>query len=146
MSGFQTDLLTGLATYLQSNSIGTYSTSTVYTGAQTAIILGNIPQTPDRIVTLTAYPVEDAPAMSDSVIAVQVRTRWGGQDKRPVDDLDDLIFNLLHGATRITLSTGVVIVQCVRNSAATLGQDGNNRWSNVSNYYLTVHRPSTHRT
>ena len=146
MSGFQTDLLTGLAVYLQMNSIGTWNTSGAYTSAQTGIVLGNIPQSPDRIITLTAYDVSDSPNLSDSVIGVQVRCRWAGADPRPVDDLADLIFNLLHGANHLTLSTAVVIVQCLRQSATTLGQDANGRWSNVANYYMTVHRPSTNRT
>jgi hypothetical protein len=146
VSGFSTDLLTGLAVYLAANSVGTWNTSGAYTVLETGIVLGNVPQTPDRIVTLTSYGVSDSPALSDSVLGVQVRTRWGGADPRPCDDLDDLIFNLLHGKTGLVLSTGVTIVQSLRHSASTLGQDGNSRWSNVSNYYLSVHRPSTNRT
>jgi hypothetical protein len=146
-AGFTTDLLTGLAAYIAAGGVGaTYSTSGAYTVLQTGIVLGTVPQAPDRVITLSAYGVDDSPALSDSTIGVQVRCRWGGQDPRPVDDLQDAIYNLLHGATGITLSTGVKIVQCLRRSAVTLGQDENARWSNASNYYLTVHRPSTHRT
>ena len=147
MSGFTTDLLTGLAVYLAAGGLGaTWNTSGAYTALQTGIVLGNIPQTPDRVITLTAYGVTDSPNMSDSTVGVQVRTRWGGQDKRGVDDLDDAIFNLLHGKCDFTLTTGVVVGQCLRQSAATLGQDENGRWQNVSNYYLSVWRPSTNRT
>ena len=147
MTGFQTDLLTGLATHLAAGAIGaTYSPSGAYSALQTGIVLGNVPQAPDRIITLTAYGVEDSPALSDSVLGVQVRCRWGGQDPRPVDDLQDSIYNLLHGKTNYTLSTGVFVVQSLRQSAVTLGQDENARWSNVANYYLSVHRPSTYRT
>lgn len=146
MSGFTVNLLTGLAAYLQTNSLGTWTPSGAYTALQTGIVLGNIPQTPDRIITLTAYSVEDSPDLSDSVLGVQIRTRWGGQDKRPVDDLDDSIFTLLHGNTALLLTTGVMVVQCLRQSTTTLGQDANARWMNASNYYLTVHRPSANRT
>jgi len=146
MSGFNTDLLTGLAVYLQSNSIGTWNSSGIYTAQQTGIVLGNVPQSPDRIVTLTTYGVQDAPSLSDSVIGVQMRCRWSGSDPRLVDDLSDLIFNLLHGKLHLVLTTGVIIVQSLRQSAAPLGQDSNSRWSNVSNYYMSVHRPSTNRT
>ena len=146
MSGFSTDVLTGLATYLAAGGLGaTYVTSGAYTTLQTGIVLGNVPQAPDRIITLSAYSVSDDPALSDSVLGVQIRCRWGGQDPRPVDDLADAIFNLLHGKTGLVLSTGVTIVQVLRHSATTLGQDSNARWSNVSNYYLTAHRPSTNR-
>ena len=146
MSGFTTDLLTGLAVALQNAGIGTWRTSGEYTVLETGIVLGNVPQTPDRIVTLTTYGVSDSPNLSDSIIGVQVRCRWGGSDPRPVDDLSDSIFNLLHAKTALLLTTGVMVVQCLRQSASTLGQDANARWSNVSNYYCSVHRPSTNRT
>ena len=147
MSGFSTLLLVGLATDLHNAGIGTWSTSGVYTVAQTGIVLGTVPQGPDRIITLTAYGVSDSPALSDSVIGVQVRCRWGGGDPRLVQDLDDLIFSLLHGKTNWTLTGGVYVVECRRNSGPmSLGQDSNLRWSLSSNYYVTVHRPSTNRT
>jgi hypothetical protein len=145
--GFNTQLLTGIAVLLHNASIGTWATSGVYTSAQTGIVLGNVPQAPDRIITLATYGVSDSPNLSDSVIGVQVRCRWGGADKRPVDDLSDLIFGLLHGATNVTLSTGPKITQCLLSSGpSSLGQDANNRWMSVSNYYANVWRPSTNRT
>jgi Bacteriophage minor capsid protein len=147
MSGFTTDLLTGLAVYLAAGGLGaTWNATGAYTVLQTGIVLGNIPQSPDRVITITAYAVADSPNLSDSTVGVQIRTRWDGQDKRGVDDLDDSIFNLLHGKCDLTLSTGVVVGQCYRQSASTLGQDESNRWGNVSNYYCSVHRPSTNRT
>jgi hypothetical protein len=146
-AGFQSDLLTGLAVHLAAGSIeATWNTSGVYTALQTGIVLGLVPQAPDRVITLTAYGVSDSPNLSDSTLAVQVRTRAEGADKRKVDDLDDSIFNLLHGKTALLLTTGVMVVQCLRQSATTLGQDANGRWMNASNYYLTCHRPSTNRT
>ena len=39
----------------------------------------------------------------------------------------------------------VRLVQAVRRSGANLGQDGNGRVGRTENYYLTVHRLSTHR-
>jgi hypothetical protein len=145
-AGFHTDLLTGLAVYLQSAGIGTWNTTGAYTSGQTGIVLNHVPQSPDRAITLTAYGVDDSPSLSDSVVGVQVRCRWGGQDPRPVDDLSDSIYDLLHGKTAWELSTGITIVQCLRNSETSLGQDDNARWANASNYYLTVHRPSDNRT
>jgi hypothetical protein len=147
VSGFQVNLLTGLAVHLAAGGLGaTWNTSGLYSALQTGIVLGNVPQTPDRVITLTTYGVSDSPNLSDSILGVQVRTRWGGSDTRPVDDLDDAIFNLLHGRTALALTTGVTVVLCLRQSTTTLGQDANGRWMRSSNYYLTVHRPSTHRT
>ena len=147
MSGFQTDVLEGLADLLHNASIGTWGTSGAYSASDTGIVLGVVPQAPDRIITLTAYGVSgDDPSLSDSEIGVQVRCRWSGQDPRDVNDLDDTVFSALHGRKEFTLSTGVRVVQCLRHSGpVSLGQDENNRWSTSSNYYLTVHRPSTYR-
>jgi len=147
-AGFESNLLTGLAAYLAAGGLeATYNTNGVYTINQTGIVLGNIPQEPHRVITLTVYDSDDNPALSDSTVSVQVRCRAQGADKRLVDDLDAAIFNLIDAKTAWTLSTGVYIVQCQRKSGpAPLGQDGNSRWSVSSNYAVTVHRPSTHRT
>lgn len=147
MTDFQTNLLTGLAADLDAAGIGTWEDAYVYGASDVAIVLGNIPQAPDNVITLTAYGVSDSPNLSTSVIGVQVRCRTAGQDKRVLDDLTDSIFYRWHGRTTWTLSTGVFIVQCLRNSGpASLGQDQNNRWADTSNYYVTVHRPSANRT
>jgi hypothetical protein len=149
VSGFNVNLLTGIAVDFQTASLGTWNTSRVYATAETGIVLGYIPQSPDRIITLTTYGVADDPSLSDSVIGLQVRTRWGGQDPRLVQDLDDLIFTFLHGKRNWTVGSGataVTIVQCLSQSAVSLGQDANNRWSFSHNYYLDLWRPSTNRT
>jgi len=143
-SGFDTNLLTGIAVAFNTAGIGTWNTTGEFDDDQTGIVLGTIPTSPDRIITLTTYGVSDEVNPS-SVIGVQIRCRWAGADPRPVNDLSDLIFDYLHAKTQWTLSTGVVVVQCLRNSAGTLGQDTNNRWSNVSNYYMDVYRPATNR-
>lgn len=147
MSGFSTDLLTGLAEYFAAAGIGaTWNPGGVYDVLATGIKLGTLPQTPDRIICLSDYGVSDSPSLSDSVLGVQVRCRWGGADPRPVKDLNDAVFNILHGKTAFTLSTGVTCVQALRQSTASLGQDESRRWSTTANYYLTVHRPSAYRT
>jgi hypothetical protein len=143
-----TNLLTGLAAYLETNTIGSWDTATAYGATDTAIVLGTMPQSPDRIIALSAYGVSDEPCSNHSIIGVQIRCRWGGADPRYADDLADSIFTLLHGATHLTLGAGataVTIVICERNSFLPLGQDGNNRYANSSNYYCTVYYPSTNR-
>jgi len=148
-TGFQTNLLTGLAVYLAAAaSIGaTWNTSGVYMPGQTGIVLGNIPTTPDRIITLSVYDSGHHPSLSTSNYRLQIRCRWGGQDKRYVDNLDDAIFDLLAASQHLILSTGVHITQIQPVSGPLpLGQDTNNRWSLSHNYELTVHRPSTNRT
>lgn len=146
MSGFTSNLLLGLAVYLQGAGLGTWSASGAYSSGQTGIRLGDMPPEPDRLIVLTAYPVSDDPSLSDSEIGVQIRTRWSAGDKQSVDDLSDALFDLLHGKRALLLSTGVTIGQCYRQSASPLGQDALLRWENVSNYYASVWLPSTNRT
>ena len=146
MSGFSTDLLTGLAQYLEDAGIGTWAAGAAYSAAETGIVLGTLPTEPANAIALMTYPVSDHVSLSDSVIGVQIRTRTAGQDQRTTDDLDDAIFALLHGSQHLVLSTGVHIVQCGRTSGAPLGQDESGRWERSSNYYCSVHRPSANRT
>jgi hypothetical protein len=143
--GYQTDLLAGLAQRLAAAGVGTWSPTGSYTAEQTGIVIGTVPGSPDRIITLTGYGVDDSPSLSDSVMGVQVITRTGGSDPRPTDDLADQVFDQLHGLTGVHLPSGIRLVQCLRQSHTPLGQDGNRRWSRSDNYYLSAHRPSPHR-
>ena len=146
MSGFETNLLTGVAQLLAAASVGTWRYTGVYADAETAIVLDVLPASPDNVITLSDYVVSDDPTLSDSVIGIQVRTRWGGQDPRPVKDLDGAIFNVLHGLESVTLASGVHVVSMVRRSGVSLGQDTSSRWMRSSNFYATVWRPSTNRS
>jgi len=145
MSGFETNLLTGIAQLLATASLGTWRDTGIYTAAETGIVFDTVPATPDRVITLTDYVVSDDPTLSDSVIGVQVRTRWAGADPRPVKDLDGAIFNALHGLESVTLTGGIHIVSMFRRSGTSMGQDLNSRWARSSNYYCTVWRPSNNR-
>lgn len=145
MSGFETSLLTGIAQMLAGAGVGVWRSTGAYTATETGIVFDVIPQAPDQAITLTDYPVSDDPTLSDSVIGVQVRTRWGGQDPRPVKDLDGAVFDALHGLESVTLG-GVHVVSMVRRSGVSLGQDTSNRWMRSSNYYATVWRPSPNRS
>jgi hypothetical protein len=99
------------------------------------------------MIVLEDYPVSDAAALSDSVIGVQARCRWSGDDPLLVKDLAELIFQRWHGKTNWILSAGIVIAQCLRNSGPLpLGQDSLSRYSNKQNFYMYVWRPSTNRT
>ena len=144
---FESDLEVGVAALLDANGIGVYSETGPYADSDTGISLGEILPSPDNLITLTSYGVKDDPFLSDSVVGLQVRCRAAGQDRRPSTNMGAAIFSLLQGATGLTLSTGVFVVLCLRQSGMTsLGLDANLRWSNVQNFYLTVHRLSANRT
>jgi hypothetical protein len=142
---FTGDLLDGLAQLLADGGAGTYrSDGTVYLSSETAIVLEAMPQTPDRAIVLSDYPVTDDASLSDSVIGVQVRCR-GGADPHDVKAIAGSVFDQLHGRTAYQAGT-VRVVQSLHQSGAPLGRDDSNRWERSENYYLTVHRPSAHRT
>jgi hypothetical protein len=142
---FSGDLLNGLAAFLAAAGAGTYrSDGTAYTSGETAIAFAAMPQTPDRAIVLTSYPVTDDPSLSDSVIGMQVRCR-GGVDPHDVESISDAVFTVLHGKTAFDLGP-VHVVQALRNSGVPLGRDDSNRWEHSDNYYLTVNRPSANRT
>lgn len=144
--GYQRDLLEGIAQLLAAEGVGSWNPNGFYTADQTGIILRTVPSTPDRVIVLATYPVTDDPSLSDSVTGLQVITRWGGADPRPTDDLTDAVFDSLHGRTGVDLATGIRVVEALHRSGTTLGQDQNQRWRTSSNYYLTTHRPSPHRS
>lgn len=139
-------LLTGIAQLLDARGVATWRSAGAYTAGETAVVLGGLPQSPDRVVALAGYGVGDDGTLSDSTIGVQVTTRWGGQDPRPGDELVDAVFDTLHGLHDATLPTGVRVVLSMRQSWTSLGQDANQRWRMVQNFYVTTHRPSAHRT
>lgn len=142
---FDVDFLEGFARLLGAAGVGTWSATGAYTSGQTALVVGTLPQNPDRVVSLAAYGVDDDPSLSDTVQGLQVTTRWGGQDPREVARLTSRVFDELHGLHDVTLLTGVFVVQCLRRSHTSIGEDSNGRWRTVQNFYCTVHRPSKHR-
>jgi hypothetical protein len=143
---FETQMLEGFAQLLAGASAGTWKSSGVYAAGETGIVLGGLPQSPDRVIALAAYGVADDPSLSDSTTGLQVTTRWGGQDPREVGKSTSRVFDALHGLHDVDLPTGLHVVQCLRRSWTSLGQDGNSRWRTVQNFYVDLHRPSAHRT
>lgn len=142
---FDGDLLDGMAALLVGASVGVLRIDgSAYLPAETAIAFEAMPQEPDRAIVLSTYAVADDASLSDSVVGLQVRCR-GGADPHDVKAIAGAVFDQLHGRTAYTAGT-VRIVQSLRQSGAPLGQDQNNRWEHSGNYYLTVHRPSPHRT
>lgn len=116
-----------------------------FTSADVGIVDGGLPSSPENVLALASYSVSEDPTNSDSVIGLQVTTRAAGQDPRPTARLTGAVYDQLHGLTNVVLPGGVYVVQCYRQSWASTGQDENNRWREVSNFYVTVHRPSKFR-
>lgn len=116
-----------------------------FTSSETGIVDGALPASPENVLALASYGVEDDPTLSDSVIGLQVTTRAAGADPRPVSRLTARVYDQLDGMAGVVLPGGVYVVQCHRQSWASIGQDENKRWRETSNFYVTVHRPSKYR-
>lgn len=143
---YNTDLLEGLGMLLAAENLGTWNPTGIYADTDTGIVVGTLSASPDRLIALTGYSVSDDPSLSGSVTGVQAVTRWAGEDPRPTDDLAEAIFDALHGRHGYDLPTGIRVVQSLRRSKTSIGQDSNRRWRVSSNFYLTVHRPSPYRS
>jgi len=147
MSGWTTTLLAGLARYLADNGVGTWhpDPTDTYPVDEIGIVVGAMPPEPERCIVLAAYPVSEDLTQADVTMGVQIRTR-AGTDPTVVQDLDDAVFEVLHGAEHLDFS-GIDVVQIYRRSSASLGQtrDTNARWEHTSNYYLDVMRPTPSR-
>lgn len=143
--GWTSRLLTGLAEHLAAAGVGTWRPTGAYQPTETGIVIRAVPQSPDRIITLAAYPVAtDLPGMADHTQGIQIRCR-GTQDPRVVEDLSDAIFDALDSLAGVVWGE-IPVVQVWRQSYTSLGQDGNGRWETSSNYYCQAMRPTQHRT
>jgi hypothetical protein len=145
MAGYQTNLTTGIAVLLADAGVASWSPTAAYDVTATGILLKVMPPEPDNAVTLSTYPVSDDPTLADTVTGLQVMTRAGGADPRPVDDLADAVFDQLQGLHDLTLSTGVRVVMVEHKGGSSLGQDDEKRWARVDNYYVTTYRPAPFR-
>lgn len=143
--GYTRDSLDGLARLLASRSVGTYRETGAYLPGETGIIIGLVPQSPDRVICLIPYPLTDDPTLSNSVMGLQVRSRAAGRDVRDAFDLADAVFDQLHGLGDIDLAPGVRLHIAERQSGVPLGEDSNGRAEWSDNYQLTLDRASAHR-
>jgi hypothetical protein len=120
-----------------------YDPSVTAPAGALVVTLDRYPQGRDASVTISEYSVDDDPSLSDSTVGVQVAI-WS-KDRRQVKAITSDLFNLLHGRTHGMLGV-VTLVMARRSSGTNVGQDSAERQGRTENYYLTVHRPSPHRT
>ena len=143
MTGFTSDLLTGLAGLLAGAGIGvTYRPSTPYLATETGVVFGLYPTSPDRCVAMTAYVATDEPKVALSKIRVELALRGVPNDSLDVHDLGDAIFTVLQGAEDLTFGTAHV-VQALRVISASGGVDANKRSMRSDSYSLDVDVPIT---
>lgn len=149
--GWTVNLLEGLAAHIAGNGIAAWDPEGVYDpdSAEAVITMRALPDRPDRALALALYGDTDTDdvGLADVTPAVQIRTR-GTTDPRVVDDLADAVWQLLHGATMLTLGSGITAVHTTlihRRSGALLGPDASGRHERTDNYYIDAARPNAHR-
>lgn len=148
-AGFTTKLATGLAELLAAAGVGEWAPSSQRTGTPVPwITVADLPETPDLVICLTPYDASPLTAGSDVIVPVQVRTRG---DRLPATavDLQDAVYDVLHGRRRTLLGTSpnqIQVVQIVRRNAAQLGKDELSRWQWVSTYDVNVNRVTANLT
>lgn len=138
---YTTALLDGLASLIAEAGLAVYKPDGVYGAAETGVFFTVMPDEPDGVVCLTAYPVEDTD-LTDTITGVQVRMR-AGRDPRNVDDLADDVRDLLHNRRGDVLG-GINVAVIWRQSQAPMGQDVHGRQEIAANYYLRATRPGPH--
>ena len=142
--GWTSRLIAGAAQHLDDLGIGVYRPTGAYTADEIGIFQRVIPPTPDRVITLATYVIASPVGLADFTTGLQVRIR-ATVDPRVCDDLGDAIFDAWDSAAGLRWSL-IPIVQIYRQSSASLGQDGNDRWESSHNYYVEAMRPTIYRT
>lgn len=135
------DLLRGVAELLDAEAVGTYDETGPLTAGSTGIVLGRVPDGPDRAIGLTPYPVSDDDS-TDAVTGVQARLRAGTNPTAVVQLAND-IFNVLHNRQNWQ-AHGVQVEISWRNSQAWIGQDATGRMEISANYYFRTVRSGAH--
>lgn len=135
------DLTAGVAAYLAGQVAGgVWQPSGAYPGsAGTPFFVSAVPDRPDRLVTVTHYPVEGGGWTSDVVAGIQLRYRSAGADPRPTDDLGDELREAFDGLEHVVFG-GVRVSLVTWQSGASLGQDSARRWESTDSYHLYTAR------
>jgi len=135
------DLLVGVAELLAAEDVGTWSPTGALPAGGTGIVLGRMPDGPDRVLALNPYPVADDDS-TDSVTGIQVRMR-AGTDPLAIVQLANAVFTVLHNR-RSWDAHGVQVEISWRQSQAWIGQDSRGRMELTGNYYFRTVRPGAH--
>lgn len=141
---YEQDLAAGIGQFLETLALGVWRDDGVYTAQETGIVMDVMPSEPDNVIVLTPYGVEDDPSLADNVTGLQVRSRAAGRNPAAARKIGSDVFLALHGRTNLVLPTGLHVVQILRQSSVSDGQDENGRWTMIDNYYCDLHVPAMH--
>lgn len=142
MADVETDLLTGLAQYLHDNGAATYRPTGGYLADETAVVFGELPTSPDRVVALTVYGAVDEGMVPLSQLRVQVMLRGSPNNSLDVGAVAGPVFDLLQGLEHLQCGTAHVNL-AQRVSRVPLGVDESKRSLRADNYAMDVDMPAT---
>ena len=141
MSGYTSQLLDGIAGLLAEAGVGVFRADGVVADPDTGIYRGVMPDSPERALGITAYPVADDDT-TNAITGVQIRMR-AGRDPDAIDDLADEVFDALHNRRHYDCG-GVHVQLSWRQSQAWIGQDSQKRMELTANYYVRADRAGTY--
>lgn len=139
---YESDLLRGLAQYLNDAGAAVYKPTGGYQSGDAAVVFGELPTAPDRAVGITLYASTDAPKEALSSVRVQFMFRGSVNNSLDVGDLAAGVFSAVQGLQEQAFGSCYVI-QAGRVSAVPLGLDGNKRSLRSDNYQLDINTPAT---
>jgi hypothetical protein len=143
VSGWESDLLIGLAQHLDNLGVGTYrDDGTAYLASETAIVFGELPPSPDRCITLNLYSAGDAATENLSSPRINVKLRGSPNNTLDVSDLGTAVFEALQGLTHQDYGSAH-LAQIGRVSSMPFEIDANRRHVRSDSYRTDTNTPST---
>jgi len=137
-------ILEALAELLTARGHGTWQPDGTYTADQTGIVLGALPDSPDRVIGLALYGGSEGSAwLPYDAPNVQFRVR-GSTDARIAMRAAQALYDDLHGITHVQAG-GVQVNEVIglQSGPIYVGQDRNNRHEWTVNFradYLNTNR------
>lgn len=138
----ETDLRVGLAGLLEAAGVGVYKPGGVYLATETAIVLGELPTSPNRAIGISLYSPVDAIKQNLTTYRAQFWIRGTPNNSLDSGDLACAIFDAIHGIEGVTMGS-LWLIQCYRLSALTMGIDASKRSERSDNYLVQVNTPQT---
>ena len=137
------ELVVAIAEHLAAHTSATWRPTGAYTATETGITIKTVPATPDRVIAITVYDVDDDPDPRQvrETYVVQIRFRAPGRPDN-VDDLAQEAKATLHTQHHTTFGQ-VPIARCARTYVAPLGADANGRHERTDNYRIVTRRPAS---
>lgn len=133
------DALRGVAQHLAAAGLGAWSTTIAYGPNDTAVVLKDLPDKPDRALAVVVYGL-DLDVIDPAIgVRVQVTSRAPGPADA-VDILGDSVIAVMHSLHRAAWGD-LWVSRCVHVSTAPLGADEAGRHERSDNFRIITTRP-----